>query len=256
MVSDEEIKTNVSPFAMREGEIKTFDGKDLKQQFFNGKIDVKKYLEIVNENNLKLPTSEEIKKYITSIPENEKNKILINSSYLNYVDGIKYVINNVNEFKKHEALSIACSENSIDVVKYLIEHGVDFNKYYESNINELLKHNSFEILKYLIDNNIIDITDDKYILSESCKYENNLKIVEYLINQGFDINLYNGEALYNAIENDNYDIVKYLIEHGAIIDEYHLNIITTREIRILLKKYYIKHDENDENDDTSLIDSL
>ena len=28
MVSDEEIKTNISPFAMRKGEIKTFDGKD------------------------------------------------------------------------------------------------------------------------------------------------------------------------------------------------------------------------------------
>ena len=28
MVSDEEIKTEVSPFAMREGEIKTFAGKD------------------------------------------------------------------------------------------------------------------------------------------------------------------------------------------------------------------------------------
>ena len=28
MVLDEEIKTNISPFAMREGEIKTFDGKD------------------------------------------------------------------------------------------------------------------------------------------------------------------------------------------------------------------------------------
>jgi len=28
MVEDEQIKTNVSPFAMREGEIKTFDGKD------------------------------------------------------------------------------------------------------------------------------------------------------------------------------------------------------------------------------------
>ena len=28
MVEDEEIKTTVSPFAMREGEIKTFDGKD------------------------------------------------------------------------------------------------------------------------------------------------------------------------------------------------------------------------------------
>ena len=28
MVEDEEIKTTVSPFAMREGEIKTFDGRD------------------------------------------------------------------------------------------------------------------------------------------------------------------------------------------------------------------------------------
>lgn len=28
MVDDNEIKTEVSPFAVREGEIKTFDGKD------------------------------------------------------------------------------------------------------------------------------------------------------------------------------------------------------------------------------------
>ena len=28
MVEDEKIKTTVSPFAMKEGEIKTFDGKD------------------------------------------------------------------------------------------------------------------------------------------------------------------------------------------------------------------------------------
>ena len=29
MVEDEEIKTTISPFAMREGEIKTFDGEPL-----------------------------------------------------------------------------------------------------------------------------------------------------------------------------------------------------------------------------------
>ena len=28
MVEDEQIKTEISPFAIREGEIKTFDGKD------------------------------------------------------------------------------------------------------------------------------------------------------------------------------------------------------------------------------------
>ena len=31
MVEDEKIKTQVSPFAMKEGEIKTFDGKDMFQ---------------------------------------------------------------------------------------------------------------------------------------------------------------------------------------------------------------------------------
>ena len=58
MVSDEEIKTEVSPFAMREGEIKTFDGKDgyvSMNQIIN-KINVGhitdihfKILELVNE---------------------------------------------------------------------------------------------------------------------------------------------------------------------------------------------------------------
>ena len=58
MVLDEEIKTKISPFAMREGEIKTFDGKDgfvSINQIIN-KINVGhitdihfKVLEIVNE---------------------------------------------------------------------------------------------------------------------------------------------------------------------------------------------------------------
>ena len=58
MVLDEEIKTNISPFAMREGEIKTFDGKDgyvSINQIIN-KINIGhitdihfKILEIVNE---------------------------------------------------------------------------------------------------------------------------------------------------------------------------------------------------------------
>lgn len=58
MVSDEEIKTEVSPFAMREGEIKTFDGKDgyvSMNQIIN-KINIGhitdihfKILELVNE---------------------------------------------------------------------------------------------------------------------------------------------------------------------------------------------------------------
>ena len=50
MVEDEEIKTTVSPFAMREGEIKTFDGKDgyvSINQIINNSIDSDRFSQIL-----------------------------------------------------------------------------------------------------------------------------------------------------------------------------------------------------------------
>lgn len=86
MVNDEEIKTQVSPFAMREGEIKTFDGKDgyvSMNQIIN-KINIGhitdihfKILEIVNE--FEFITSRQLFQLLESRGEDIKSQDKLNN---------------------------------------------------------------------------------------------------------------------------------------------------------------------------------
>ncbi len=86
MVEDEEIKTSISPFAMREGEIKTFDGKDgyiSINQIIN-KINIGhitdihfKILELVNE--FEFITSRQIYQILEARRENLKSQDKLNN---------------------------------------------------------------------------------------------------------------------------------------------------------------------------------
>lgn len=86
MVSDEEIKTEVSPFAMREGEIKTFDGKDgyvSMNQIIN-KINIGhitdihfKILELVNE--FEFMTSRQLFQILEHMGEDIKSQDKLNN---------------------------------------------------------------------------------------------------------------------------------------------------------------------------------
>jgi len=86
MVEDEEIKTTISPFAMREGEIKTFDGKDgyvSINQIIN-KINIGhitdihfKILELVNE--FEFITSRQIFQILESRGEDVKSQDKLNN---------------------------------------------------------------------------------------------------------------------------------------------------------------------------------
>ena len=89
MVLDEEIKTEVSPFAMREGEIKTFDGKDgyvSMNQIIN-KINIGhitdihfKILELVNE--FEFMTSRQIFQILEYRGEDIKSQDKLRQKYL------------------------------------------------------------------------------------------------------------------------------------------------------------------------------
>jgi len=86
MVEDEEIKTKISPFAMREGEIKTFDGKDgyvSMNQIIN-KINIGhitdlhfKILELVNE--FEFITSRQLYQILTARGEDIKSQDKLNN---------------------------------------------------------------------------------------------------------------------------------------------------------------------------------
>jgi ankyrin repeat protein len=166
-----------------------FNEEELKKQFFNGKIDIKKYLEICKENNIKI------------------NKDEIKNWYLNDY------INQYNFLK-------ICEKYKFDI---FLDDDVlyTFDNFYILNLLEIsIKFGSLKGLKYVIENGECDIDiNDNQILKTAIS-NNNLDIVKYAIEeQNVDPNLNNNYPLRIAIINKNFEIVKYLIKHGAKINE-------------------------------------
>lgn len=146
------------------------------------------------------------------------------------------------------ALMYAAFNGSLDAVKYLLENGADPLLSYDcfnvimcickcnnvSNETDLL-----DCLKLLEDFDTIDInaTDRSgySALMYACS-NGRLKIVEYLINHGADIELkdnQNGEtALFIAVRFEHVNIVKYLLSHGANRDVVDKNGETVHRIAI------------------------
>ena len=138
MVEDNEIKADVSPFAIREGEIKTFDGKDgyVSMNQIIRKIDIGhitdihfKIIELVNERN-----SKEIEELYETYKENvalslisvinmfDPKRISIGGSLSYFVEAdLEEIVRRVNESTFYRGTG----ENNIvnyEIVKAILEN--------------------------------------------------------------------------------------------------------------------------------------
>lgn len=121
------------------------------------------------------------------------------------------------------------------VVSYLIEnnaqiiYNISNNKYFVHNsVITAIKYNKLDILKYFID--VLNINPDCYEYNyylENYKYSslmcaietNNNELIKYLIDKKVNVNYYDNDnicALYLSIKNKNYEITEYLINNGAV----------------------------------------
>ncbi|OUM63582.1 hypothetical protein PIROE2DRAFT_28813, partial [Piromyces sp. E2] len=120
-------------------------------------------------------------------------------------------------------LSVACDQGYENIVKYLVEQGADVNK---SNGNDqmisLVSYSNF----------------DEYvnIMNTSTKHSVN-------VNQIYS---YNNSPLFAACENENENILKYLLEQGANVNESNKNdesplIIACKKNNETLVKYLVDY---------------
>lgn len=117
----------------------------------------------------------------------------------------------------------AVINNRADVAEVLISHGADVNhnsKSMGTPLSVAVRNNRKEIVKLLIDKgadiNIKLSHGDPILMGAS------LDIAQILINNGADINVKNSEGktpLSIAIDNNNVDMVRLLLNHGAKINE-------------------------------------
>lgn len=125
--------------------------------------------------------------------------------------------------RKHEgsyALIRAISHNELEVAKWLIAHGANVNLPNDDGYTALSKSDSFAMAQLMVDHGAkIDEMDSEgnTLLHLWCGAQQpKLKMVEFLIKQGLDVNAKNnaGETPLRCSE-DSALMANYLLEHGA-----------------------------------------
>ncbi|ORY20255.1 ankyrin [Neocallimastix californiae] len=197
-------------------------------------------LKYVNENEMKLIINEKDKEEFDFFLMKNDIKNFIKEKYYEYDE---YNYENDNKNLDLDLIN-ACKNNCIEEVKNLITRGAKTNisnSTGNSPLNILCKlksDNSLEIIEYLIENgadiNYKDKNDMSLILT-AC-YFNKLSIIKYLItNNKADINTKNNNndtLLIISVYFNNEKIIKYLIENKA---DFHLKNKNGYNVRTIVR---------------------
>jgi ankyrin repeat protein len=182
------------------------------------------------------------------------NNLVDNTDLLNatagggQLDKVKYIWEHVSfsDDEKFNALTFAVKNHRLEVIQFLVEAGVDYRRNDDFIFRRACKCMCpIEILKYLFDKGVnIHASEDealrsavsnnrvqhvKYLVSVGANlrahndaswtiavFNNSRGIIKYMVEEcGFDVNALDNYAVIVASGADNYQMVKYLVDHGA-----------------------------------------
>lgn len=167
---------------------------------------------------------------------NSKNNERISEEDFNIVERLK---------RKHPYISLdslaasflatlyiaAIRSNNLNLVRRLLSANIDINAISNVGVaplHEAASENNMEIVKFLLDNGaVLDLCNEGKItpLRYALDFGQNLDMAKFLLNQGADKNVFDfpnietGEtSLHIAIQNNNLEVVQFLIEQGINVN--------------------------------------
>jgi len=149
---------------------------------------------------------------------------------------ISYLVDNggnINAKYKYgdTLLQHACHKNNLEIVTYLVDNGADVNSknnYGDTPLTDACAYGSLEIVKYLVEKGAdVNNQDDEGVtlLHNACfSNKHALEIVKYLVEKKkADVNSQDKlgntplhDALHNSIQQNPLQLVKYLVDKGAV----------------------------------------
>ena len=131
---------------------------------------------------------------------------------------IKLGINHEYEEEYHISLVMAGYNGYLNIVKYLLNNGLNISTHGENILREVCysedtdKDKIVEVVKYLVEEQGVIIDDISFNIA--CEY-GHLKIVKYMINHGYIININNNQGMDEAYLSKHYEIVDFLQDYFA-----------------------------------------
>lgn len=122
-------------------------------------------------------------------------------------------------------MRIAIQNNNIERIEYLLNNGEPLNYINEYIFNPLdcaIKYNNAFLVNFFIKKGINIHVYNEYALHKACQY-GYIDIVKLLIENGADIykkNTFYNSSIDRAIDNEQDEVIKYLIDKGAELKNY------------------------------------
>lgn len=109
----------------------------------------------------------------------------------------------------------------LPILDFLIENTED-REYIFKLVTEICSEDI--ILRYLKKYNFNPVANPSLINSVT-QFNYGLEIIQLLHQQGADVNVDNGQPLFNSIRKSNYEVTKYLLNNGAIVNDAHKQLL-------------------------------
>jgi ankyrin repeat protein len=119
----------------------------------------------------------------------------------------------------NEGLTQACVFGNLETIQYLIENGADVHVHENTPLMIAIDQGHLNVVQYLLNRGADANAQGGETILTSITALNNVEMLEAIVNAGGDIHVNNEEPLLLAVEQEDNELIEFLLTRGAVITD-------------------------------------
>lgn len=132
---------------------------------------------------------------------------------------VEYLYTRHSNLDMNDGLTQACVFGHLETIQYLIENGADVHVHEDTPLMIAIDQGHLNVVQYLLNRGADANAQGGETILTSITALNNVEMLEELVNAGGDIHVNNEEPLLLAVEQEDIELVEFLLTRGAVITD-------------------------------------